>query len=330
LDEAVVDLEPIDAVDVTILVDNYVDSHIPSTSIASQPVRPYDYFHADHQIRAEFGYSAFIRVTAGERQLTLLYDAGMGRDTLLNNAAAIGVSLQDIQTIVISHGHADHHGGLEGLVRRLGSGTPVVLHPHAFRERKIVYPSGAELRHVPPDRRSLRAHGVELLVETGAMMLIDQHVLATGRIPRRNNFELGYPWHQSKIRGAWQPDPWIWDDQALVMHLRGRGLVVLTGCGHAGVINTVQYARRLTGVHDVALISGGMHLTGGAFDDRIARTVAELMAVSPTLVAPGHCTGWKATHLLRQSLGQQFVQTSVGMTLGLTGASQQSQTATAQ
>jgi 7,8-dihydropterin-6-yl-methyl-4-(beta-D-ribofuranosyl)aminobenzene 5'-phosphate synthase len=91
------------------------------------------------------------------------------------------------------------------------------------------------------------------------------------------------------------PDPWIWDDQAVVVNLKGKGLVVLSGCSHSGAINVPRQARRLTGEDRVHAFLGGMHLTGGIFERLIPRTLDELAAISPRRLAPGHCS-WKATH----------------------------------
>ena len=95
-------------------------------------------------------------------------------------------------------------------------------------------------------------------------------MLITGQVERTTDFEQGMPTQQALIDGQWQPDPWIHDDQAIVMHLRGKGLVILTGCGHAGVINTIRHARRLTGVEPIHAVIGGFHLTGAIFEPLIA------------------------------------------------------------
>jgi 7,8-dihydropterin-6-yl-methyl-4-(beta-D-ribofuranosyl)aminobenzene 5'-phosphate synthase len=94
---------------------------------------------------------------------------------------------------------------------------------------------------------------------------------------------------------GWQPDPLILDDQALVLSLGDRGLVVLSGCGHAGIVNTVRYARRLTGQDKVGAIVGGFHLSGPMFEQIIGPTVEALAELSPSLLVPAHCTGWRVS-----------------------------------
>lgn len=126
-----VTLEPVDLAEVTIVVDNSIDILVPSTDVAQRPPRRYDWSEGD-QLRAEHGYSLLLTVTAGGRQATLLYDAGLTRDTALHNLDVLGVNVPDVRTVVLSHGHADHDGGLEGMVRRFGrQRMPLVLHPDA-------------------------------------------------------------------------------------------------------------------------------------------------------------------------------------------------------
>jgi 7,8-dihydropterin-6-yl-methyl-4-(beta-D-ribofuranosyl)aminobenzene 5'-phosphate synthase len=98
----------------------------------------------------------------------------------------------------------------------------------------------------------------------------------------------------------------------LVVNLRDKGLVVLTGCGHAGVINTVRQARALTGVERIHAIIGGFHLSGALFEPIIAPTVAALHDFAPEMIVPAHCTGWRATHQIAREFPNAFVQNSVG------------------
>jgi 7,8-dihydropterin-6-yl-methyl-4-(beta-D-ribofuranosyl)aminobenzene 5'-phosphate synthase len=118
--------------------------------------------------------------------------------------------------------------------------------------------------------------------------------------------------HHALIDGSWQPDPYLYDDQAIVVHVRDKGLVVLTGCGHAGVINTVQHARQLTGIEKIAAVMGGFHLSGLFFEQAIEPTVAALKQIDPGLIVPAHCTGWKATHRIAREFPDAFIQNSVG------------------
>ena len=111
---------------------------------------------------------------------------------------------------------------------------------------------------------------------------------------------------------SWEPDPLILDDQALIAHVAGRGLVVLTGCGHAGIINICRYAQRLTGVGKLHAVIGGFHLAGPLFEPVIGDTVSALEQLAPEVIVPAHCTGWRATHAIARHLPGAFIQNSVG------------------
>ena len=139
-------------------------------------------------------------------------------------------------------------------------------------------------------------------------------VLITGEVARSTDFERGFGLHQAFRDGRWLPDPLIFDDQALVVHLQGHGLVVLTGCGHAGAINIVRHARRLTGVDRLCALLGGLHLAGPAFEPVIAPTVAALTELAPEMVVPAHCTGWRAQHALAAALPAAWLTGSSGST----------------
>ena len=119
---------------------------------------------------------------------------------------------------------------------------------------------------------------------------------------------------------AGNPDPLILDDQALIANVAGCGLVVLTGCGHAGVINICRYAQRLTGVGKLHALIGGFHLTGPLFEPIINDTVSALEQLAPDVMVPAHCTGWKATHAIARRLPGAYIQNSVGSTFRLSAA----------
>ena len=252
----------------------------------------------------------------GERS-TLLYDAGLGRDTAAHNLDVLGYDLQDVRALVFSHGHADHHSGLEGITRRIGRrGLPLVLHPDAWRERRVVFPNGTELHMPGPSHQDLDREGWQVVEERGPSLLLDGSLLVTGQVERVTEFEKGFPLQQARADdGGWEPDTWIWDDQALVVNVRGKGLVVLSSCSHAGIINVLRHAQRLTGVEHVHACVGGMHLTGGLFEAIIPQTIETLREIGPDIVVPGHCTGWRATNLVVATLPNAYVQSNVGTRL---------------
>ncbi|HEX9069641.1 MAG TPA: MBL fold metallo-hydrolase [Ktedonobacterales bacterium] len=307
-----VQLLPVDEADVTILVDNFVDILMPSTSVTRRPPLMRDWSERE-PLRAEHGYSLLVSVRRDGHTASILYDAGLGRDTVQHNMDVLEIKPGDLRAIALSHGHADHHGGLEGIVRRIGRRElPLVLHPDAWRMRRVVFPTGEEMLMPPPSHNDLDREGVDIIEERGPTLLIDGQVLVTGQVDRVTDFEQGFPLQQAQTDHGWEPDTWIWDDQAIVIHLKDKGLVVCSSCSHAGIINVLRHAQQMTGVEHIHAMIGGMHLTGAIMEPHIPRTLAELASFAPDVLVPGHCTGWKATHRLSREMPSAFVQSSVG------------------
>lgn len=310
-------LPEVDAVKVKIVVDNSLDLLMAGAEPARRfPMRT-DSFVSKLPI-AEHGFSALIQVTTGEKSGTILFDTALTPASLLHNIDALDIDVKTIQAIVLSHGHADHTMGLPGLVGRLGMrGLPLVLHPNAFLERRIVLPNGNEIGIPAPRRADFRRESIEIIEEVGPSMLVDDMVLISGRVGRTTEFERGLTGHQSWRNDRWEPDPLIMDDQCAIINVRGKGLVIVSGCGHAGIINIIRHAQALTGVQSIYAVIGGFHLTGAQFAPIIAPTVAALEKIKPRYLMPGHCTGWSAIHLIASTMPEAFIPNSVGTTLDL-------------
>ena len=306
-------LTPVDGVEVTVVMDNAIDILAAPTERASRQPWRYDWNEGD-QLRAEHGYSLSVSIHRNGRTERILYDAGLTKDSTIHNLDVLGLDPRDYRAVVLSHGHADHHGGLEGLFGRVRESMPLVVHPHAWRERKDVFPTGEEIRMPPPSHNDLDREGWQDVDERGPSLLLGDSVLDTGQIDRTTAFEKGFPLQQTKTESGWEPDTWIWDDQAIAVHVRGRGLVILSSCSHSGVINILHHVQRVTGIDKIHGFVGGLHLTGGLFESIIPETIGELVALSPDVIVPGHCTGWRATHQVVQALPDAYAASNVGTT----------------
>jgi len=137
-------------------------------------------------------------------------------------------------------------------------------------------------------------------------------VCITGEIPRKTSFETGYTQHKAFVSGAWKSDPLIRDERAIAINIKGKGLVVLSGCAHAGIINTIAYAQQITGTEKVHAVMGGFHLAGKEFESRIQPTIKELQRINPKLIVPSHCTGWRAMCAIAKTFPKALVWNSVG------------------
>jgi 7,8-dihydropterin-6-yl-methyl-4-(beta-D-ribofuranosyl)aminobenzene 5'-phosphate synthase len=308
-------LKPVDRVEVLSVMDNSVDVLMGSTPVARRAPRPRDALSRP-QLRAEHGVSMLVTAFANNNKDSFLFDTGVTLDGVLHNMDVLEVKGNELHAVVLSHGHTDHTRGLIGLIKRYGRPRiPIVLHPDAYLKRKNVQPDGRESEHIPPSKRDLEAEGVEILEKRGPTMLLGGYALITGQIPRTTPFEKGSPTQVAWIDGKWRPDPWIHDDQAVILNVKNKGLVVLTGCGHAGVVNTLKHAKQLTGVDQIHGVIGGFHLTGPVFEPIIAPTVQALKEFNARVIVPQHCTGWRAAHLIARELPDAFVPNSVGTTI---------------
>jgi 7,8-dihydropterin-6-yl-methyl-4-(beta-D-ribofuranosyl)aminobenzene 5'-phosphate synthase len=161
-------------------------------------------------------------------------------------------------------------------------------------------------------KRALQDAGFEVIEEAQPSFLLDGSVLVTGEVARTTGYEPGFPPQDAWLDGAWAPDPLVLDDQALLINVSGKGLVVLTGCGHAGIVNICRFARRLTGDQPLYAAMGGFHLNGPLFEPLIPRVCAELEQLAPAVIVPAHCTGWAAQRALAERFPAAFIPNTVG------------------
>jgi 7,8-dihydropterin-6-yl-methyl-4-(beta-D-ribofuranosyl)aminobenzene 5'-phosphate synthase len=326
-----IELEPVDRIRVTVLMDNVTDPLIPDQGPVTRLSWPKALADSAPRVSARFagegvpdaliaepGFSALARIEKNGRERTLLFDTGVSPTGMVENMRRLGLSLQDVEVIVLSHGHWDHVTGMEGVAHTLGrAALPVMIHPEFWNRRRIRFP-GLDPAELPSTSRSaLEGAGFEIVEERRPSFLLDGSVLITGEVDRTTEFETGFQGHDAFREGRWEPDPLILDDQAMVLRLPERGLVVLSGCGHAGIVNTVRHAQKLTGQRNIAAIIGGFHLSGPMFEPIIEPTIEAFDELSAALIVPAHCTGWRAVHKLAARFPDAFVQSAVGTTFEL-------------
>ncbi len=316
-------LEPVDALTITTLIDNVADNTMRDQGPARRTrVRPdqgglstatMQGGSGPDALLAEHGFSLLLTIRRGERQHRLLFDCGVTPNGMVENMRRLEVDPRDLEAIVCSHGHYDHTAGLDGLIRRLGrANLPVLIHPDFWNRRRVLRSGEAPAELPTTSRGALEGAGFTIIEDRQPSFLFGGGVLVTGEVDRTTGYEPGFPIQEAWRDGRWQPDPLVLDDQAIVVHVRDRGLVVITGCGHAGIVNITRYAQRLTGVTRLYAVIGGFHLSGPIFEPLIERVCADLSALQPTYVIPAHCTGWRAQHALGRTFPAGFVPNAVG------------------
>ncbi|MFL6356966.1 MAG: MBL fold metallo-hydrolase [Nitrososphaeraceae archaeon] len=312
-------LKDIEGAEVTCLVDNSVDVLLPNTKVACRPSLDENWFV--HPLIAEHGFCAAVKLEINGTEHRLLFDSGLDPLAASHNAGILGLDLSCCEVVISSHGHIDHAGGLLNIRKKINEEKqkqkqkqklPLVLHEDAFRNRLVKFQDDRTINLPAPNRADLIEAGYNLVEKQSQSLWIEDSILVTGEIPRTNDFEKGFPNHYSEIDGKMENDPLIKDDQAIVLNIKDQGLVIITGCAHAGIINIIKYAKELSGENRVYALIGGMHLTGGVFEPLIPQTIDELEQLKPNFIIPCHCSGLKAVTEIAKNMPNAFIQNSVG------------------
>jgi len=308
-----VTIQAVDRIEITVLMDNYVDMLLPGTDVVTRPVLRKGEEISTDTVVAEHGLSMLVKTSRGGEHHTILLDTGHTKEGVLHNVKLLGTDIAGIEAIVLSHAHMDHTGGLYPILDELAMPVPLVVHPEAFRtERFLKFPDGRVDRF--PNtlvREDLIKQGGRVMESRYPISLAEGTVVVTGEIERTTPFEKGFPIARMVQEGKVVPDP-ISDDQSLVVHLKDKGLVVISGCAHSGIVNTVLYSRKITGIEPIHAILGGFHLTGPLFEPIIGDTIAAVKEMDPKVLVPMHCTGWSAMRRFADAFPGSFVLNSVG------------------
>ena len=311
-------LKELDRVEVLTLMDNFVDVLLEDTEIVTRPPKAQGGEIPTDTLLAEHGLCLLVRVNCDAEKHTLLFDAGYNSMSVLHNMAKLAVDPNELEAVVLSHAHMDHTGSLYPILEKISDPIPVVIHPHAFRYPRFVEEKDGTRRRFPRTlvRQELNQRNVEILESKNPTPILDETILVTGEVERTTAFEKGMPNALIEKDGSLQRDP-VSDDQALVMILKQKGLVVISGCSHTGIVNTVRYAQKLTGIQKVYAVLGGFHLSGAFYEKILDQTVSELKTLSPAVVVPMHCTGRKAMDQFSREFSSSFVLNSVGSKITL-------------
>lgn len=304
-------LREVENVEVLTLDDNYVNAiaYDNSDIITRAELRGQNCIIADH------GFSALIETVREHETVSVLFDFGQGYDTAARNADNLGINLSGVHAAALSHGHMDHFGGIEAIGKRIKrKNIPLTLHPGVFRPDRMVRSSSGMVNMPCAREEEFKAAGFKIIASEDACFLSGTDVLFLGQIPRVTQFEKG-----AASLVCREGDRIVQDimpeDTSLVIHLKGKGLIVISGCAHSGIINTVHHAMDVTGISDVHAVMGGFHLSGSGNEELIAQTIAAMMEIDPDYVIPTHCTGREAAAAFEQAMPGKFILNMAGTRL---------------
>jgi 7,8-dihydropterin-6-yl-methyl-4-(beta-D-ribofuranosyl)aminobenzene 5'-phosphate synthase len=299
----------VDRLTVWVLTDNYYDALRPDTKITKRyRVVPGKSIHAEH------GLAYYLETVVNGKASACMFDYGLDPVGVMNNIAMLGLDIGKANAFTLSHGHFDHWMGAVSIVKqnqsRIAGGTPFYVGEEAFARRYSLRPGGTE----PDDLGQLRKEDIQTLglkvVEVRNPVQIIPGAYFTGNIERVTTYEKVPP--SLLIKRGEKPEP---DDfrgeQALFFSVKGKGLVVLSGCAHAGIVNTVKHAQKIARTDKIHAVMGGFHLIN-AKPEVIQNTVADIKALKPDYIVPTHCTGFEAIVAFSREMPDQFTMNTAG------------------
>jgi 7,8-dihydropterin-6-yl-methyl-4-(beta-D-ribofuranosyl)aminobenzene 5'-phosphate synthase len=309
----------VDRVVLTTLTENYVDMLLPDGPVVTRAGLAH---HFDPKCACpvgENGVAFHVEVEWERYRYRALFDTGLTGPVLQHNADALGIDLGAVDHGVISHGHPDHYGGLMGFLERRDAAVPLSIHSDAFLPRYLRLASGQVAPYYNQDlsEEAIADAGGRIVFHTGPLE-VGPGLIATGAIPRDVDFELPPTSITTPnaliqiVDGEMQPDA-VPDDQALVVEVGRDGIVVLCGCSHAGVVNTVRYAMKITERERVLGVFGGFHLGfPGIPEEKTAKTIEAFREIDVELLCPMHCTGMRAMMEIARAFPDRFLLNCTG------------------
>lgn len=302
-------MEQCDSVKITVIVDNNVDMLSANSEHIKRLRMDYHFNPEGGVVQADAGICLLVDTYKnGERKSRVLIDGGFESSVVLHNMGLLGIDPSTIEHVLLSHGHPDHFGGINGVLRAIGHKVPFVVHPDAFIPRSIV----TDITKADHINRELRRDRLQedgaILNETSEPVDLGYAIMTTGVADRKIDFEKQVPKGRFQIIDGEQIPDEIMDDTNVIINVKDKGLIVISLCGHSGLINTIKHAQKITGVEKIYTVIGGFHLGHPDIPkDKIGKTIDELGKMETNYVVPMHCSGLEFKFKMKEKMPEAFI-----------------------
>ncbi len=299
----------VDKLTIWVLTDNYYDTNIVDGKNGKRyRVVPGKSIHAEH------GLSYYVETVVDGKTSACMFDYGLDAAGVLNNMALLGIDIGKAAAFSLSHGHYDHFMGMVNILKqnqsRIPAGTPFYVGEEAFLRRYSLRPGTTEAADLGQLQRSdIESLGLKVIEVKNPTQIIPG-AFFTGNIERHTSYEKIPPSNQVK-RGDKPEQDDFRGEQALFFNVKGKGLVVVSGCAHSGIVNTVRQAQKASGTEKVHAIMGGFHMINSK-PERIQSTVADIKAMKPEHLMPAHCTGFESLVAFSKEMPEAFTLNTAG------------------
>jgi 7,8-dihydropterin-6-yl-methyl-4-(beta-D-ribofuranosyl)aminobenzene 5'-phosphate synthase len=305
-----VNVTPVERLVITVITDNYYDALRSDAAITRRfRTRPGQWMHAEH------GLSFFIEASSDGGTNGFMFDYGLDAQGVHKNMEVLGIDVGKAVGFGLSHGHFDHWTGLTQLLTlnrsKIQKGSPLYVGEDAFERRYSFVPGTSNRLDIGRLSKSeIEALGLVSVVEVKRPTEVMPGGYFSGNLERVTEYEKVPPYLLIQKGETVVVDTFP-GEQAMVFHVKDKGLVIVSGCAHAGIINTIKHLKKITGIDKVHAVIGGFHLVN-AQPEVIQRTIADLKAINPDWIIPAHCTGFEATKAFSGAMPDRFILNTAG------------------
>jgi 7,8-dihydropterin-6-yl-methyl-4-(beta-D-ribofuranosyl)aminobenzene 5'-phosphate synthase len=310
--QSVVTIPEVEKIVITVITDNLADLTRPDDKIATRPVGTSSIL--DAALHAEHGLAYHVDTTVNGQSHSFLFDFATDIQGVKRNIDLLKIDLRKIEALALSHDHFDHQAALVELLKakkaEIPQGIPFYVGEQFFVGTYARRPDGQVVSLLALKREDIEGLGLVKIVEVITPTPIVPGAYLTGKVEQVTDYEKVLPMFVAKKGDQFGQEDFI-GEQAIVLNAKGKGLVVLSGCAHRGIVNTVKQAQRMTGIEKVHAIVGGFHLTG-AKPELIQKTIADIKSIRPDYIVPTHCTGFEAISAFAREMPDQFILNTAG------------------